>query len=152
MAGCRTGLFRSRRRLLSGATPFASLLRGDTATDLDAVHAATGPETVAKILFTSGSTSNPKGVVTTQRMMCVNQAQMLAAMPFLRERPHRILDWLPWNHVFGGSHNVNLMLANGGSFYIDGGKPTHAGVGGNHSQHRSTSRAPWRSTCPSASR
>jgi feruloyl-CoA synthase len=111
-----------------GVTPFATLLRGDGAVDLDAVHAATGPDTVAKILFTSGSTSNPKGVVTTQRMMCVNQAQMLAAMPLLRARPQRILDWLPWNHVFGGSHNFNLMLANGGSLYIDHGKPTRAGV------------------------
>ena len=109
-------------------TPFAALLRGAAGVDLDAVHAATGPDTVAKILFTSGSTSNPKGVLTTQRMMCVNQAQMLAAMPLLRQRAHRILDWLPWNHVFGGSHNFNLMLANGGSLYIDHGKPTRAGV------------------------
>ena len=109
-------------------TPFSALLRGDDGVDLAAAHAAVGPDTVAKILFTSGSTTNPKGVLTTQRMMCVNQAQMLAAMPFLRERPHRILDWLPWNHVFGGSHNFNLMLANGGSLYIDGGRPTRAGV------------------------
>ncbi len=109
-------------------TPFAHLLRGDPAVVLDQVQAGVGPDTVAKILFTSGSTANPKGVLTTQRMMCVNQAQMLAAMPYLRARPHRILDWLPWNHVFGGSHNFNLMLANGGSLYIDDGKPTRAGV------------------------
>ena len=55
--------------------------------------------------------------------MCVNQAQLARALPFLQERPPRIVDWLPWNHVFGGSHNVNMMLANGGSLYIDGGKP-----------------------------
>ena len=109
-------------------TPFAALLRGDGGVDLEAAHAAVGPDTLAKILFTSGSTANPKGVLTTQRMLCVNQAQMLAAMPFLRARPHRILDWLPWNHVFGGSHNFNLMLANGGSLYIDGGRPTRGGV------------------------
>lgn len=111
-----------------GLTSFAELLRGDLGVDLDAVHAGVGPDTLAKILFTSGSTANPKGVLTTQRMLCVNQAQMLAAMPFLQARPQRILDWLPWNHVFGGSHNLGLMLANGGSFFIDDGKPTRAGV------------------------
>lgn len=111
-----------------GITPFAALLRGDDGVALDAVAAAVGPDSVAKILFTSGSTANPKGVLTTQRMLCVNQAQMLATMPFLGARAHTILDWLPWNHVFGGSHNFNLMLANGGSLYIDNGKPTRAGV------------------------
>lgn len=109
-------------------TPYADLLRGDHGVDLEALRAGVGPDTVAKILFTSGSTANPKGVLTTQRMLCVNQAQMGATMPFLRARPHRVLDWLPWNHVFGGSHNFNLMLANGGSLYVDNGKPTRAGV------------------------
>ncbi|HEX9858178.1 MAG TPA: AMP-binding protein, partial [Paracoccaceae bacterium] len=90
-------------------------------------HAAVGPETLAKILFTSGSTSDPKGVLTTHGMMCANQAQMAAAMPFLAARPPRIMDWLPWNHVFGGSHNVNMMLCHGGSLYIDDGKPTKTG-------------------------
>jgi feruloyl-CoA synthase len=56
-------------------------------------------------------------------MMCTNQAQIADALPFLRERPPRIVDWLPWNHVFGGSHNFNMMLANGGALYIDDGKP-----------------------------
>ncbi len=109
-------------------TAFAELLRGDGGVDLDAVHARVGPDTLAKILFTSGSTANPKGVLTTQRMMCVNQAQVLAAMPFMADRPQRILDWLPWNHVFGGNHNFNLMLSLGGTLYIDDGKPTRAGV------------------------
>ena len=61
--------------------------------------------------------------MTTHRMMCTNQVQLADAMPFLRARPPRIVDWLPWNHVFGGSHNFNMMLANGGSLYIDDGKP-----------------------------
>jgi feruloyl-CoA synthase len=61
--------------------------------------------------------------MTTQRMMCVNQTQLADSLPFLRERPPRVVDWLPWNHVFGGSHNFNMMLANGGSFYVDDGKP-----------------------------
>ena len=61
--------------------------------------------------------------MTTQGMMCVNQTQLADALPFLRETPPRVVDWLPWNHVFGGSHNFNMMLANGGSFYVDDGKP-----------------------------
>lgn len=94
--------------------------------DITAAHAAVTPDTIAKILFTSGSTSLPKGVITTHRMMCVNQAQIAAVMPLLTARAPKILDWLPWNHVFGGSHNFNMMLANGGALYIDDGKPTDA--------------------------
>ncbi|MCW1930952.1 AMP-binding protein [Pararhodobacter zhoushanensis] len=76
--------------------------------------------------MTSGSTSHPKGVLTTQRMMTTNQAQLKAALPFVADKPLVLLDWLPWNHVFGGSHNFNLVLSNGGTFYIDNGKPTPA--------------------------
>lgn len=108
-------------------TAFGDLLKGDGSVDLDGAHARVGPETVAKILFTSGSSSDPKGVLTTQKMMCSNQAQLAAVLPFLKDRPPRICDWLPWNHVFGGSHNSNMMLSNGGSFYIDHGKPTRSG-------------------------
>jgi feruloyl-CoA synthase len=107
----------------SGATPFAELLKGDKGADVDAAFAGVGPDDVVKILLTSGSTSSPKGVITTHRMMCVNQAQILDALPMLKDRVPRIVDWLPWSHVFGGSHNFNMMLANGGSFYIDDGKP-----------------------------
>jgi len=103
--------------------PMTEALKGGDA-DVDAAHAAVTPDTTAKILFTSGSTSNPKGVITTHKMMCVNQTQIADAFPVLRARPPKILDWLPWNHVFGGSHNFNMMLANGGSIYIDDGKPT----------------------------
>jgi len=110
-----------------GATVFSDLLRGDGSANLDGAYRAVGPDTLAKIIFTSGSTANPKGVLTTHRMLCVNQAQMAAAMPVIHARPPKILDWLPWNHVFGGSHNFNMMLANGGSLYIDEGKPTKAG-------------------------
>lgn len=97
--------------------------------DMAAAHAQVGPDTVAKILMTSGSTSSPKGVPTTHRMMCANQAQLAYGLPFLTEKPPLILDWLPWNHVFGGSHNFNMILANGGALYIDGGKPTPHLVG-----------------------
>lgn len=105
-------------------TPLAELLKGDASVDIDAVHAKVGPDSLAKILFTSGSSSDPKGVLTTHRMMCVNQTQLSDALPFLKEHTPRITDWLPWNHVFGGSHNVNMMLANGGTLTIDSGKPT----------------------------
>ena len=110
-----------------GATVFSDLLKGDRSANVDGAYRAVGPDTLAKIIFTSGSTANPKGVLTTHRMLCVNQAQMAAAMPVIHARPPKILDWLPWNHVFGGSHNFNMMLANGGSLYIDEGKPTKAG-------------------------
>ena len=105
-----------------GQSTLEALMK-DGGKDIDAAAAKVGPDTVAKILMTSGSTSLPKGVPTTQKMMCVNQAQIQEALPFLSERPPRIVDWLPWNHVFGGSHNFNMMLASGGSLYIDGGKP-----------------------------
>jgi len=107
----------------SGATPFDELLKGDAGVDVDVAHRDVGPDSVVKILMTSGSTSHPKGVPTTHRIMCVNQTQIADALPFLRERPPVIVDWLPWNHVFGGSHNFNMMLANGGSLYVDDGKP-----------------------------
>ncbi|MXN64395.1 AMP-binding protein [Stappia sp. GBMRC 2046] len=108
-------------------TPMAELLKGDPSVDLDAAHAKVGPDTLAKILFTSGSSSDPKGVLTTHRMMCVNQAQMGVVLPFLDDRPPATTDWLPWNHVFGGSHNVNMMLSHGGTLIVDSGKPTGPG-------------------------
>ncbi len=88
--------------------------------------AGVGPDTVAKYLLTSGSTSEPKAVVTTQRMMTTNQAMLRDGLPFVAAKPPVLVDWLPWNHVFGGSHNFNLVLANGGSFHIDDGKPLPA--------------------------
>jgi feruloyl-CoA synthase len=102
---------------------FADLLTGTPGPDLDAAYAAVGPDTLAKILFTSGSTSNPKGVPQTQKMMCVNQAQYVACLPLLGDRHHTIVDWLPWNHVFAGSSDFNMILSNGGSLYLDDGKP-----------------------------
>ncbi|MEX0311553.1 MAG: AMP-binding protein [Tateyamaria sp.] len=101
-----------------------SELRGSA--DVEAAHAGVGPETVAKLLLTSGSTSDPKAVVTTHGMMTTNQAQIRDGLPFVAARPPVLVDWLPWNHVFGGSHNFNLVLANGGSLYIDDGAPIPA--------------------------
>jgi feruloyl-CoA synthase len=115
------GMIRLCSRGGPGAHHLGDLMRAGG--DIAAAHAQVGPGTIAKILMTSGSTSAPKGVPTTHRMMCVNQAQIAHGMPFLQARPPVILDWLPWNHVFGGSHNFNMMLANGGALYVDGGKP-----------------------------
>ena len=88
-----------------------------------AAHAAVGPGTIAKFLFTSGSTGQPKGVINTQLMLCANQAMIRAGLAFLADEPPVIVDWLPWNHTFGSNHNFGLVLDNGGSLYIDEGKP-----------------------------
>ncbi|TRW99215.1 feruloyl-CoA synthase [Paracoccus sp. M683] len=111
----------------NGQTPMADLLAHEVHPDLDRVHAGIGPDTLAKMMFTSGSSSDPKGVLTTHRMLCVNQVQMYSVMPYLSDAPPRITDWLPWNHVFGGNHNVNMTLALGGTMHIDSGKPTGKG-------------------------
>jgi len=124
-------LFPDKVRVIAqgtGYTTIADLSKGSTI-DVDAAHGLVGPDSVVKILLTSGSTSAPKAVPTTHKMMCTNQAQLALALPFLQDRPPVVVDWLPWNHVFGGSHNFNAILANGGSFYIDEGKPTPALIG-----------------------
>lgn len=108
---------------------FAELLDQGDCTQADSAFAATGPETIAKFLFTSGSTKLPKAVPTTQRMLCANQQMLLQTFPEFAVEPPVLVDWLPWNHTFGGSHNVGIVLYNGGSLYIDGGKPTAQGMG-----------------------
>ena len=93
-----------------------------------------GPDTIAKILFTSGSTGTPKGVVNTQRMLCSNQQAIAADLAVPRGQPPVIVDWLPWSHTFGGNHNFNLVLRNGGTLYIDDGQPAPALIDGRVAQ------------------
>ena len=114
-------------------TRFASLLATSATPAADTAMQATGPDTIVKFLFTSGSTKLPKAVINTQRMWCANQQQMRQSMPVLvteAEGQHPVLvDWLPWNHTFGGNHNFGLTIYNGGTLYIDDGKPVPALIG-----------------------
>ena len=107
-------------------TSFAALLATEPTPAVDAAMAATGPDTIAKFLFTSGSTKMPKAVINTQRLWCANQQQMAESMPVLAEEPLVLVDWLPWNHTFGGNHNFGMVVYHGGTLYIDDGKPTPA--------------------------
>ena len=108
---------------------FDSLLATKATDAVDRAHAQVGPDTIAKFLFTSGSTKLPKGVINTQRMLCANQQMIRQCFPHLGEEPPVLVDWLPWNHTFGGNHNIGITLYNGGTLYIDEGKPTPALIG-----------------------
>ncbi|MCX7815108.1 MAG: feruloyl-CoA synthase [Tepidimonas ignava] len=108
------------------STPWAELAATPASAAVDAAIAATGPDTIVKFLFTSGSTKAPKAVINTQRMWCANQQQMAQSMPVLAEEDLVLVDWLPWNHTFGGNHNFGMVLYHGGTLYIDDGKPTPA--------------------------
>jgi len=108
-------------------TQLAELMATPLHGGLDAAHQAIGADTIAKFLLTSGSTGNPKAVINTHRMICANQVMIRETMAFLKEEPV-IVDWLPWNHTFGGNHNIGLTLFNGGSMYLDAGKPIPGGI------------------------
>jgi len=107
-------------------TKFGELLESKDDPAVDQAFAKVGPDTIAKLLFTSGSTGTPKGVINTQRMLCANQQQLAQIWPFTHETPPIIVDWLPWNHTFGGNHDFNLILRSGGTLYIDEGRPIPA--------------------------
>jgi feruloyl-CoA synthase len=107
-------------------TSFAQLCATPATEAVDQAMAATGPDTIVKFLFTSGSTKLPKAVINTNRLCCANQQQMSQSMPVLSEQPLVLVDWLPWNHTFGGNHNFGMVVFHGGTMYIDDGKPTPA--------------------------
>ena len=109
--------------VVSRGTAFDALLNTTPTTDVDRAHNAITPDTIAKILFTSGSTGLPKGVLNTHRMLTSNQQMILQALPVLAEEPPVLVDWLPCHHTFGGNHNVGLVLYNGGTLHIDDGRP-----------------------------
>ncbi|MCX7891483.1 MAG: feruloyl-CoA synthase [Burkholderiales bacterium] len=105
------------------AALFAELARTGPTGAVERAHAAVGPDTIAKFLFTSGSTGQPKAVINTQRMLCANQQMLAQALPWLTQAPPVLVDWLPWHHTAGGNHNVGIVLYNGGTLYIDEGRP-----------------------------
>jgi feruloyl-CoA synthase len=135
MAVLRPGLvYASQRERFAGAIAAAvppatevavfEELAATRATDrVDQAHAAVGPDTIAKFLFTSGSTGQPKGVLNTQRMLCSNQQMLAQGVPYLCEVRPVLVDWLPWHHTAGGNHNFGLTLYHGGTLHIDAGKP-----------------------------
>jgi len=104
-------------------TAFRALLEHEDAVAVDAAHARVGPETIAKFLFTSGSTDAPKAVINTQRMWCANQEMIRSVLAYFRDEPPVLVDWAPWHHTAAGNHDFGLVLFNGGSYYIDEGKP-----------------------------
>jgi feruloyl-CoA synthase len=112
-----------------GVIAFDDLIQTNSGSAVEAAVAATNASTVAKILFTSGSTGTPKGVINTHGMLTANQQQLAQLWPFLAEQELVLVDWLPWNHTFGGNHNFNLALRHAGTLYIDAGKPLPALVG-----------------------
>jgi feruloyl-CoA synthase len=112
-----------------GCASFEGLLDTVPGSQLEAAHAAIDAHTIAKFLFTSGSTKAPKAVVTTHGMLCANQQMLRQAMAFLADEPPVLVDWLPWSHTFGSNHNLGIALYNGGTFYIDDGRPTPDGIG-----------------------
>jgi feruloyl-CoA synthase len=110
-------------------TALSSLRATAPTAQVDEAMRATGPDTIVKFLFTSGSTKLPKAVINTQRMVCANQQQLVQSIPVLQEEPLVLVDWLPWNHTAGGNHNFFMALHHGGAMYIDEGKPTPALLG-----------------------
>ncbi len=121
-----TNLVAARAYSTLATTGFDALLQTTATPQVDAAMRATGPDTIVKFLFTSGSTKLPKAVINTQRMVCSNQQQMRQSMPAITREPLVLVDWMPWNHTAGGNHNFFMVIYNGGTLYIDDGKPTPA--------------------------
>src|SRR6516225_3700158 len=104
-------------------TPLEALLSSAPNAECERAHAKVSSDTIAKFLFTSGSTGYPKAVINTQRMWCSNQAMILSQLAYFADEPPVIMDWAPWHHTAGGNHNFGFVLYNGGTLYIDEGRP-----------------------------
>jgi feruloyl-CoA synthase len=104
----------------------ATLEPGD---EVEAARRQVGPDTIAKFLFTSGTTGSPKPVIQTNRMLCANQAMVADCYAFLAEQPPVVVDWAPWSHTASGNKVFNMVLYNGGTFYIDAGRPSPLAIG-----------------------
>ncbi|MCZ6860331.1 MAG: feruloyl-CoA synthase [Alphaproteobacteria bacterium] len=107
----------------SGHELIDELRQTEPGSGIDQAFASVDGGTIAKILFTSGSTGPPKGVINLHSMMCSNVVAQGQLWRFLDQRPPVMVDWLPWSHTFGGNHNFNLTILKGGTLYIDAGKP-----------------------------
>ena len=104
-------------------TDFERFVAEPASAAVEAAHARVGPDTIAKFLFTSGTTGSPKAVIITQRMWCANQAMLATLFAFFQDEPPVIVAWAPWHHAAAGCHDLGLVLYNGGSYYVDEGKP-----------------------------
>jgi feruloyl-CoA synthase len=121
-------VFGERALLRRRAISFGQLAATKPTSAVDAAYAAIQPDDIAKFLFSSGSTGLPKAVLNTHRMICSNQQMILQGFPFLSEEPPVVVDWMPWNHTAGGNHNTGMTVYNGGTLYIDDGRPTASGI------------------------
>lgn len=110
------------RNHVAGAARYDDLLAHDPA-EAEAARAMLTPDTVVKYLFTSGSTGSPKAVINTNRMICAMQAMVRDCYSFLENEPPVVLNWAPWNHTAAGNKIAYLVLTNGGTYYIDDGRP-----------------------------
>lgn len=108
---------------------FEDLLRSEPTEQVDEAFASVGPDTVAKFLFTSGTTGSPKAVIQTQRMLCSNMEMVADCYAFMRDEPPILVDWAPWNHTASGNKVFNIVIYHGGTYYIDSGKPSPALMG-----------------------
>jgi feruloyl-CoA synthase len=102
---------------------FHTLEKNKASAAVDEAHSRVTPDTIAKFLFTSGSTGTPKAVINTQRMWCANQVMARSELAFLQDEPPIMVEWAPWHHTAGGNKDFGVTLFNGGSLYIDEGKP-----------------------------
>ena len=114
---------------LAGVTAFDAMAATAAGPAVERARAATGADTIAKFLFTSGSTGHPKAVINTHGMLTANQEQIFQIWPFLADAPPVLVDWLPWSHTFGGNHNFNMVLRHAGTLHVDAGRPLPSLVG-----------------------